>query len=161
MGKQVKIGDYIEGYEVHRELGYVNKVRLVVSNIFDYGDGLRYYGQADDSYKGARATAISEDNGEIRVITDEKPYKRRWWNEEKTVFKGVRREWKPGQVVRRYDGDLFKIVNIGINLYTKVEIVIYTPIRNSEHVFWETRDSFEELNTSDEGEQVWKFEVFQ
>ena len=36
----------IEGYEVHRELGYVNKVRLVVSNIFDYGDGLRYYGQA-------------------------------------------------------------------------------------------------------------------
>lgn len=82
---EIKIGDYIEGFE---EIGppdfsRVVKTRIIVHKIITEHNGNKIYeGQADDCYKGARGTMISEDLGEIRVVTDAKPFESPWWKKE-------------------------------------------------------------------------------
>ena len=83
--KEIKVGDYIEGFEEIGPVGNakVVKTRIIVSKIITEHNGNKLYeGQADDSYRGARGTMISEDLGEIRVITDEKPFSSPWWRKE-------------------------------------------------------------------------------
>lgn len=78
----IKVGDYIEGFEEIGPVGNikVKKTRIIVSKVITEKNGNKLYeGQADDSYRGARGTMISEELGEIKVITDEAPFMHDWW----------------------------------------------------------------------------------
>lgn len=80
--RSIKVGDYIEGFEEIGPVGNVKvkKTRIIVSKVITEKNGNKLYeGQADDSYRGARGTMISEELGEIRVITDEVPFTHDWW----------------------------------------------------------------------------------
>lgn len=81
---EIKKGDYIEGYEEvgGGEFKHVHKMRVIVDSINNWNGETIYYGQADDAYGGARGGTISKNLGEIRVITDEKPFTNKWWLKE-------------------------------------------------------------------------------
>lgn len=85
----IKIGDYIEGIEnwgVEDGRDHQHTMRIIVKNIFQDADGkVSYDGQADDPWYGARGTYLRPENGEIKIITDEKPFSSQWWLKNKKV----------------------------------------------------------------------------
>lgn len=76
-----KIGDYIEGFEAVGVVEHpvVRKMRLVVSSITGEPGKRQYYGQADDNYGGARGGTISEELGDIKLVTKDIPFENFWW----------------------------------------------------------------------------------
>lgn len=82
---KIKKGDYIEGYEEigSNEFKHVHKMRIIVDSVHNYNGETIYHGQADDAYGGARGGSISESLGEVRVITNEKPFENNWWEKDK------------------------------------------------------------------------------
>lgn len=102
---EIKIGDYIEGYEHWGNGVEPHKMRLIVSKISN-NDGIKtYYGQADDPWGGARGGCISSNLGDIRVIIDEEPFTVKWWSDEykKPAELAVwSRDWNPGDIVKKH-----------------------------------------------------------
>lgn len=149
----VNIGDYIEGFEkigtsANEELGiedtsHVHKIRLIVNNMWKCNEHTIYTGQADDNYKGDREGCIDSSLGEVRIIKDEQPFTRKWWdNNTKEEQKVIDREWKALDIVRHFKGDLYKIIDIGIDTETEKEVVIYKREDNTGNVWVRPLDMF-------------------
>lgn len=159
MSTQVKVGDYIEGYEFLGANTYskIHKTRIVVSNIIKTSDGLMYEGRADDQYGGTRGTCIRGKLGKIRVVIDEKPFTKRWWENQQMAFYTWERTWNPNDIVRKDNGEYYRILNLGVNTDTLEQYVVYTNLENTK-LFVEPREVFEQLS-EDSTEQVFKFET--
>ena len=160
MNKQIKVGDYIEGYEIWGVNNFrsIHKTRIIVKSIDKQGNISRYYGVADDGYGGARGTTLSSEIGAIRLIQDEEPFTRRWWEEERTISYSMEKTWNPGDIVRKCDGSVYQIVGTGINADNCGQVIIYKDFNDPANFYSEPRESFESVNTEND-KQLWKFEL--
>lgn len=80
MNTNIKVGDYIEGYEVVGPPGFEikKKMRIIVDKIYNNGTDTSYYGRADDCYGGARGGTIHTKYGEVKKLECE-PFSEFWW----------------------------------------------------------------------------------
>ncbi|MBO5388832.1 MAG: DUF1653 domain-containing protein [Lachnospiraceae bacterium] len=174
---EVKVGDYIEGYEQwgQPEIPEYNiestlrthKMRLIVESIWTDNEGFTHYcGQADDSWGGARGGMISTEYGNVRVITDEKPFTVIWWTNKYKKFKlmesGLRREWKAADIVRHFKGTEYVIIGIGVDTNNEQEVIIYKKADNTGNIWVRPRYEFESAVDKDkypDAEQEWRFEL--
>lgn len=159
MKRKVQVGDYIEGYEfIGTGIFFkIHKTRIIVNNIINRPDGLIYEGKADDSYGGARGTCIRSELGKVRIIEDEEPFTEKWWENQQMVFYTWERDWSPEDIVRKFDGSYYKIVDFGINSETLEQFVVYKNLEGTK-IFVEPREVFEQLNNRENREQTFKFE---
>ena len=155
---KIRVGDYIEGfeqvgtpaipeYDIESTLR-THKMRLIVKSIWTDNEGFtHYYGQADDSWGGARGTIISTEYGIVRLITDEEPFTVRWWTDNYKKYKltenGLRREWKAADIVRHFKGTEYMIIGIGVDTNTEQEVIIYKKADNTGKVWVRPRYEFE------------------
>lgn len=171
----VNIGDYIEGFEqvgysANKELGitdgsYVHKTRLIVNSISSYNGKTLYSGQADDSYKGARGGCIDSSLGEVKVITNEKPFTRKWWdNNRKEEQKVIDRDWKAFDIVKHFKGDKYRIIGIGVDTESNKEVVIYKREDNTGNIWVRPLDMFNSKVDKEKYpncEQEYRFELIE
>lgn len=155
---EVGVGDYIEGYEV---IGFgiytrIHKTRIIVNNILKGPDTIRYCGVADDSWRGSRGATINGSLGDLKKITDEKPFSHNWWENTQLVYDTMSREWDKGDIVKKCTGEVYKIVDFAINSETLEQFIVYTDLDNSK-LYVEPREVFEELNKIN-NESLFKFE---
>lgn len=159
MRKEIQIGDYIEGYEfIGVDIFFkIHKTRIIVNSITKGPDGIIYSGKADDSYGGVRGTCIRSELGKVRIIEDEEPFTRKWWENQQMTFYTWERNWNPEDIVRKFDGSYYKIVDFGINSETLEQYIVYKNIEGTK-IFVEPREAFEQLNNRENREQTFKFE---
>ena len=114
---QIKIGDYIEGYEImgtygEPEYGIPNdlirvKTAIIVTRILKSACRTIYVGKAQDIYSGYREAQIYSEN-----VT-------------KIGRDATDREWKAGDLVKHFKGNLYRIIEIGKHTETEEAMVIY------------------------------------
>ena len=164
----IKAGDYIEGIEEWGTEGHESqhRMRIVVDSILILSDGHKiYFGQADDSWRGARGGSVSDKYGPIKVLKDEKPFEKLWWTEnkpKKETFTAWRRDWKAADIVRHFKGTLYMIIGLGMNTETEQEVVIYKKADGTGNVWVRPRAQFEsevDKEKYPDCEQEWRFEL--
>lgn len=164
--QEIKIGDYIEGYEHWGNGVEPHKMRLIVARISENNGIKIYYGQADDAWHGARGGCISDKFGEVRLITDEKPFTVEWWKDnykKKCDLAVWSRDWTPGDVVKKHTGEFFRIIKIGVNTENNESVVIYKHVVDSKEMFVTPKrlfDSAVDKEKYPDSEQEWQFEIF-
>lgn len=164
---EIKIGDYIEGIEEWGPEGCTSKhkMRIIVDSIHDFDGNKVYMGQADDSFNGARGGSVSTEYGDVRIITDEKPFTNKWWYKEKKIKEtttALRRDWKAADIVRHFKGDKYIIIGLGVDTETEQEVVIYKKLDGTGNVWVRPRSNFESAVDKDEypnAKQKWRFEL--
>lgn len=174
---EIKIGDYIIGTEqwgreAIPEYGIEStlcqhEMRGWVDSIFtDKNTGNKSYNiKSDDAWKGARGGFISEEFGPVTKVetTDIEPF---WWIKNKVetmkeIYKTWHREWKAFDLVRHFKGDLYQIIDIGIDTETEQEVIIYKRADNTGNVWVRNRNMFErevDHNKYPKIAQKWCFE---
>lgn len=134
---KVKVGDYIEGYEImgnygEPEYGIPNdlirvKVGIIVTKILHSACRDIYIGKAQDIYSGYREAQIySENVTQIGRDADE-------------------REWKPGDRVRHFKGNIYVIVGVGKNTETGESVVIYKNLEKTDEIWVRPLEIFNSL----------------
>lgn len=155
---EIKIGDYIEGKEKSEILDTAtdaHKSRIVVEEIEELDNGnFKYKGKSDDELKGIRIGIIDTSLGEVKIITDEKPFTTDWWLLDK---KTLVREWKAFDLARREDGSLYRIIGTGVNTQTGKNVIIYKNADNTGMLWVLESDAFE-AEADNKEIQEWKFE---
>lgn len=146
MSIEIKKGDYVEGIE---EVGPVDfrkqrKMRIVVDSITTDGENTVYYGRADDTYYGARGGSISTEYGEVKIITDEEPFTRKWWKEKGSVEHGpgFDRVFCAGELVQHFKGMRYMIIDIAEHVDTGKKLVIYKALYGDYKVWARDYDEF-------------------
>ena len=165
----IKIGDYIEGQELWGNNEKSHKMRIIVSEILEYDNHTVYRGKADDPWGGARGGYVSTELGEVKILTDEKPFTKKWWEEEYNKRKQQReaawvRDWKPGDLVVHFKGDMYRILHIGVDTETEQEVIIYQKADRTGNIWVRPRKMFEgkvDKEKYPECLQTWRFELFE
>lgn len=84
--KVITEGTYIEGNEIIDEkTKEKRRMRMVVETVALKNKYKSYVGKADDEFGGTRTIEISEEDGEIKVIENEKPFECLWWAKEEEL----------------------------------------------------------------------------
>jgi hypothetical protein len=152
----IKVGDYIEGYEIIGVEERPSKTRIVVSKITrDDRFGTIYEGQADDKYHGARGTMIYAGLGSVVKIAGKKPLSTECWKPESR-----HRKVTVGQMYKHFKGNIYEVMAIAKDSETLSEKVVYRNITTDE--VW-VRDKEDFLSTVDKEKypsikQEFKFE---
>lgn len=129
MNIEIKLGDYIEGYEywgiaLDGKTKPIHITRVVVDSISQDSDGHKIYsGRADDVYNGARGGSINTKLGKVRLITDEEPFSNTWWAEYEKQ-KSWKRNWKAFDLVRDFKGNQYRVIGSAVDENEKELILI-------------------------------------
>ena len=138
---KVKIGDYIEGYEImgnygEPEYGIPNdlirvKTVIIVTRILKSACRTIYIGKAQDIYSGYREAQIySENVTKVGRDTNDS-------------------EWKPGDLVKHFKGNLYIIIGVGKNTETGESVVIYKNPEKVDEIWVRPLDMFNSLVDKD------------
>lgn len=147
MNIEIKKGDYIEGIEA---VGTIDapikrKMRIIVDTITTDSNGnTYYYGRADDTYFGARGGSVSTEHGEVKIITDEEPFTRKWWWNKPDVEtdKSFDRVFCAGELVQHFKGMRYMIIDIGEHVDTGKKMVMYKALYGDYKVWIRDYDEF-------------------
>lgn len=146
MSIKIKKGDYIEGIEEvgAEEFKKRRLMRIVVDSITtDENGNTSYYGRADDTYYGARGGYVSTEYGEVKVITDEEPFTRKWWKDSIIeTGKAFERVFCPGELVQHFKGMRYMIIDIAEHVDTGKKLVIYKALYGDYKVWARDYDEF-------------------